>query len=1417
LLAMRLGVINGNFDNTLANSTDFSKPIVLFPMKMPGPSIQHDRKPKGVRMNSKLSPKSLARLVAAFLMASAGANAADFTWDDNGVFPLADGPGNWNPAGGTNWFAGGTFGAWGNTSNDVAFFGVLNGAAGTINVGSVNANGITFNAPGSGTYTLAGGTITLGGATPTIRTNAYGVISSSIAGSNGLTKAGGAAEALYFDGNNTYSGVTNLNTGYLVARHANALGSAADGTIVASGATLQFENNVAIAGEGVTITGTGVGGNRGALASWSGNNSWGGSVTVAGNSTLLVQSGSLAVNGIIGGGATNLTKFGGGTLTIGGTASNTHSGTTIIDNGTTILAKTGGANAIVGTVQMGGGNGNQPNLRMSASGQFGTGVVMNFANASGNWARLDLQGTTQTLAGLNAGTIATQAGAVIQNERFGGGGTTADATLILNGSGAYVYNGFLRNEDDGGNTYKLSLVKEGTGTQTLAGNQITFTGGTTVNNGTLALRDTTGLHQRHGGQQSVASLDVGRLVTGFGNRSAIMGNAVSGSGTIDINNGGAGLAGGWTIISGGTSSLNFSGTININSGVFSRDNTNVTSINGTATVNVASGAFFGAGRGGNSTIGALNGSGVVSTLWSGVNAGSITLGNGGGSGTFNGVISGNGSNGTDGTQEGGILSLTKTGTGTQTLTGTNTYSGTTTISQGTLKIDGTGSLGSGTYAAAITNNGTFQYSSSTNQTLSGAMTGTGALIKDTSTSVLSLTNGGTNYTGTTTVDTGELLLFNATNYRSPTTVNSGAILSWGGNNNMQNNQTAATIALNNGGTLRNTNPDHWTVINGAVTNSGTTNINITSNATGASGRGFFLDGGLKGTGTVTINPTNAGSGVNFRNNNSTFSGRLIVNGIASTTPFAGSGIGVGGNTTGLQNADITLNGTMELLNQGIGWANTASGDFSMGALDGAGVMIGNFSATGGQTRVRIGNTNTNGSFSGTIANGTGNVIVMTKLGTGTQTFSGSNIIYTGSTTISSGILSLQMAGSGQNFNSNIAIASGATLDLTTANAGVDNWRFDTAITGPVGSTITKNGTGWVKVQNGGGLGGFHGNLIINDGTFGNGFNFVGDWTGSTADVVINSPGVLDLRTDNITIDTLSGNGTVANTYLLDAVNILTIGTGNGTATFNGVIRGAGGGANNTSQDAGRIALVKTGTGTQTLTGANTYSNGTTISGGTLLINNTSGSGTGSGAVLVQNGGTLGGTGTITTTGLTVQSGGTLAPGNSPGNLTVNGPVVLSAGSLFGVEVNVGGVTSVGNGTNGTDLLTVNGTIDLTGALLTGTYGGGLNNLFQGNLSADNMTWIVNNDDPNQGPLDLITGTFANTTPSPGLTGLFGTPAYFGSVGGQPVAVFYNSQFGQTNAGGLSGGNDLLLIAIPEPSRALLALLALVPLVMRRRK
>jgi autotransporter-associated beta strand protein len=99
-------------------------------------------------------------------------------------------------------------------------------------------------------------------------------------------------------------------------------------------------------------------------------------------------------------------------------------------------------------------------------------------------------------------------------------------------------------------------------------------------------------------------------------------------------------------------------------------------------------------------------------------------------------------------------------------------------------------------------------------------------------------------------------------------------------------------------------------------------------------------------------------------------------------------------------------------------------------------------------------------------------------------------------------------------------------------------------------------------------------------------------------------------------------------------------------------------------------LTKAGAGTLRVTGANTYASGTTISAGRLLVNNTTGSGTGAGAVTVNSGATLAGSGTIAGV-VTVNSGGTLSPGTSIGALTNNSPPVFNGTNFVEIDRNNG--------------------------------------------------------------------------------------------------------------------------------------------------
>ncbi|MCB1496901.1 MAG: autotransporter-associated beta strand repeat-containing protein, partial [Bauldia sp.] len=148
------------------------------------------------------------------------------------------------------------------------------------------------------------------------------------------------------------------------------------------------------------------------------------------------------------------------------------------------------------------------------------------------------------------------------------------------------------------------------------------------------------------------------------------------------------------------------------------------------------------------------------------------------------------------------------------------------------------------------------------------------------------------------------------------------------------------------------------------------------------------------------------------------------------------------------------------------------------------------------------------------------------------------------------------------------------------------------------------------------------------------------------------------------------------------------------------------------------SLTKIGTGTQTLSGASTYTGPTTVAGGKLQVD-----GSITSAVTVKSGGTLGGKGM--TGGVTVMAGGTLAPGASPGILST-GNVALAAGATFAVEL--AGTTP---GIGGYDQVKVTGTVSLGGASLDGDVLPG----FVPSVG-DSFT-IIDNDGA-----DAVAGTFA---------------------------------------------------------------------------
>ena len=185
-------------------------------------------------------------------------------------------------------------------------------------------------------------------------------------------------------------------------------------------------------------------------------------------------------------------------------------------------------------------------------------------------------------------------------------------------------------------------------------------------------------------------------------------------------------------------------------------------------------------------------------------------------------------------------------------------------------------------------------------------------------------------------------------------------------------------------------------------------------------------------------------------------------------------------------------------------------------------------------------------------------------------------------------------------------------------------------------------------------------------------------------------------------------------------NSLSVGGNNQNATYSGVLSGSGG-------------FVKRGTGTETLTGANSFTGGVTVNGGALVLSNTLANNANN-DITINSGGTLklaaqdvftSWTGTVAPT-ITVNAGGVLA--NNGVNFNTLGAVVLNGGTIqslgasgtnasstaFGLK---GSVSVIGSGTStiagdGIALgeagvtsttfdVTSGSTLDVTGALVNG--------------------------------------------------------------------------------------------------------------------
>jgi len=302
---------------------------------------------------------------------------------------------------------------------------------------------------------------------------------------------------------------------------------------------------------------------------------------------------------------------------------------------------------------------------------------------------------------------------------------------------------------------------------------------------------------------------------------------------------------------------------------------------------------------------------------------------------------------------------------------------------------------------------------------------------------------------------------------------------------------------------------------------------------------------------------------------------------------------------------------------------------------------------------------------------------------------------------------------------------------------------------------------------------------------------------------------LSAATRTVSVGALSGAaGTVAANDFGNGTNssgTLALTASSGTATFAGQLKDSG-----STSAASSLALQKNNGGTQIFSGnSNTYSGGTVVNAGTLLVNNTSGSGLGTGAVSVA-GGNLGGTGFINpggANGITVASGAFLAPGASIGKLTIGmlgttGTVDLTAGGDFKFELGTANV-SIGTITPGSSDL-----LEIAGASAGDVAFGGGNNIdLLGTATAEGYYKLFDTS------LDTTTWTGLTvggiTTGGNLITGGLTASNYGGGLSGELI-------LGDGTAGTSAG--DIYLHVVPEPATwGLLAFSLTTVLVLRRRR
>lgn len=602
----------------------------------------------------------------------------------------------------------------------------------------------------------------------------------------------------------------------------------------------------------------------------------------------------------------------------------------------------------------------------------------------------------------------------------------------------------------------------------------------------------------------------------------------------------------------------------------------------------------------------------------------------------------------------GPVSLTKNGTSNLSIGGTHTFTGGITVNGGVL--------------IPLTNQALGGIGQKMTIASGGALNTNGAMISNLDYEAT--------ITGAGTDGSGAIANFGAdhqSGFRSLTLAGNATV---GGSGRWDVRPVAAgTAVVNlNGHTLTKTGTNLFAMVDGSMTVDGTIDINAGTLA--------LTRMVISGAGSINAN---TGATLRFENYTSgSFAKAISLN--DAKTQLTGSNITVDApiTLTGVGTFDIAFTRTF-VAQQPVGGAGalsfTSSGTGAVGVL-----TLQHDNTYAGATTVntgtlRIGNRSATGSI---------NPLPVTLVNNGTLQISRSD---------NACVFPNAIEGTG-------SVAIGA-------NAAVTTPELDSLVT----LTGTNTFTGGITVYSGGlkiqnisalGTGPKTINLAVNgtpgrpqfylDGSGGN-LTLPAEIGFVTSSTILAQPAIGNLAGDNVingTITLTTGGGSTAVNVLGGSLALNGAISANTTGRF--LILGGTAGAPGTvngviSDGTNPLGVTMSGPNTWTFAAANAYTGTTTINGGTLLVNGAQNLATGNVTVV---GGVLGGTGTVGGN-VTVQAAGTIAPGASTGTLTMVNAVTTDG--ILAIEI---------DGTAG-DKLVVGSALDIGGSSLSvSPVGAGLN-------------------------------------------------------------------------------------------------------------